>query len=273
MSAYAQGHTQSAAKFLAVNGFIRNDGVQLCMERRGNGPAHVLMLHGWISARRMWYDVAERIDADRFTLHLLDFRGCGLSDRPMLGHDLEGYASDARAAMEAIGQPLLIAGHSMGGKIAQYIAAERPPQLRKLVLVAPGTAKGGTGTGRQRERALDAFGSRAKIEAFQRAAMGAEIRPEAMQRVIDDALAVQRESWFGWYDHGRYVDFFDRLQHIGVPALCIGGGKDPLIPPNRLKREVAQPIHDSLLVTLRDAGHNLPIEAPGEIASAVTQFA
>jgi len=35
--------------------FVENGGVQLCMERRGNGPRHVLFLHGWISARRMWY--------------------------------------------------------------------------------------------------------------------------------------------------------------------------------------------------------------------------
>lgn len=253
--------------------FIDNEGVQLCMERRGSGSANVLFLHGWISSRRMWYDVAERLDPERFSMYLLDFRGCGLSDRPMHGHDLEGYASDMRAAMNAVGEPVIVAGHSMGGKIAQYVAAGRPPQLRKLILVAPGTAKGGSGTERQRERALDAFGSRSKIQAFQRAAMGVAVRPDTMQRIVDDALAVQRESWFGWYDNGRFADFFDRLQHIAVPALCIGGGKDPLIPPSRLKREVAQPIRGSLLVTLRDAGHNLPVETPDDIASAVTRFA
>lgn len=243
------------------------------MEDRGSGPVHVLFLHGWISARRMWYDVVERLDPERFTMHLLDFRGCGLSDRPMDGHNLEGYATDARAAIEAIGEPVIVAGHSMGGKIAQYIAAERLAHVRKLILVAPGTAKGGSGTQRQRERALGAFGSRTKIEAFQRAAMGIDVSPQTMQRIVDDALTVQHESWYGWYDNGRFADFFDRLQSIEVPALCVGGGKDPLIPPSRLKREVAQPIRGSLLVTLRDAGHNLPVEMPDEIASAVARFA
>lgn len=252
--------------------FIDNHGVQLCVERRGTGATHILFLHGWISARRMWYDVTERLDPGRFTMHLLDFRGCGLSDRPMHGHDLEGYASDARAAMASIGEPLIVAGHSMGGKIAQYIACEQPATLRKLILAAPGTARGGSGTERQRERALGAFGSRAKIEAFQRAAMGIALRDDAMERIVDDALAVQRESWFGWYDNGRFSDFFDRLHGIEAPALCIGGAKDPLIPPSRLKREVAQPIRGSLLVTLREAGHNLPVETPDELAAAITRF-
>src|SRR5690242_3262786 len=120
--------------------FIDNGGIQLCMERRGSGGAHVLFLHGWISARRMWYDVADRLDPQQFTLHLLDFRGNGLSDRPEAGHDLQGYVSDARVALARIDSPVVIAAHSMGAKVAQYLAGERPANLAKLVLVAPGTA-------------------------------------------------------------------------------------------------------------------------------------
>ncbi|MDE2573246.1 MAG: alpha/beta fold hydrolase, partial [bacterium] len=82
--------------------FIDNGGVQLCVESRGEGARHVLFVHGWISSRRMWYHLAELLDPAAFTLHLLDFRGAGRSDRPAQGHDLEGYASDLRAAIAAI---------------------------------------------------------------------------------------------------------------------------------------------------------------------------
>lgn len=253
-------------------GFIDNAGVQLCMERRGNGPRHVLMLHGWISARRMWYDVADRLDPQRFTLHLLDFRGNGLSDRPETGHDLQGYVSDARAALASIDAPVLLAGHSMGGKVAQFLAGERPANLEKLLLVAPGTASGGRLSERHRAAALQTFGSRAKIEAFQRAAMARTPEPAVMQRIVDDALVSQREHWYGWYDNGRFTEFMDRLKRIDVPTLCIGGAKDPLVPPSRLRRDVTAAISGSLLVTLREAGHNLPVEAPDEIAQAFTSF-
>lgn len=221
----------------------------------------------------MWYDVAERLDADRFTFHLLDFRGCGLSDRPAHGHDLEGYVSDARAALASIDAPVVVVGHSMGGKVAQYLAAEHPANLEKLILVAPGTAHGGRGTERQRTAALDTYGSRVKIEAFQQAAMGIAVSPDAMSRIVDDALIAQREHWSGWYDNGRFMDFRDRLAQIAIPTLCIGGEKDPLVPPTRIKREVAQAISGSLFVTLRNAGHNLPLEAPAEIAGAIARFA
>lgn len=252
--------------------FVDNQGVQLCVERRGSGPRHVLFLHGWISARRMWYDVAERLDPQRFTLHLLDFRGNGASDRPAHGHDLPGYVSDARTALQSIDAPVTIAAHSMGGKVAQYLASEHPANLEKLVLVAPGTASGGGQSERHRQAALDTYGSRAKIEAFQRAAMTRILEPAAMDRMVEDALIAQREHWYGWYDHGRFVEFMERLHSINVPTLCIGGAKDPLAPPSRLKRDVAQAINGCLHVTLRDAGHNLPAEAPLEIAQALLSF-
>lgn len=253
-------------------GFIDNAGVQLCMERRGSGPRHVLMLHGWISARRMWYDVADRLDPNQFTLHLLDFRGNGLSDRPEHGHDLHGYVSDARAALASIDAPVVLAGHSMGGKVAQFLASERPDNLEKLLLVAPGTASGGRSSERHREAALRTFGSRAKIETFQRAAMARTLEPAVMRRIVDDALVSQREHWYGWYDNGRFAEFTDRLKRIAVPTLCIGGAKDPLVPPSRLRRDVSALISGCLLVTLREAGHNLPVEAPDEIAQAIMSF-
>lgn len=252
--------------------FVDNAGVRLCMERRGNGPQHVLFLHGWISARRMWYDVADRLDPERFTLHLLDFRGNGSSDRPRDGHNLEGYASDTRAALRHIGVPAVVAGHSMGGKVAQYVAAEHPENLQKLILVAPGTASGGRGTERHRTMALETYGSRVKIEAFQRAAMARALEPAVMERIVEDALVSQYEHWSGWYENGRFTEFLERARSIDVPVLCIGGAKDPLLPPARLKRDVAQVISGALLVTLRDAGHNLPVETPAEIAQAILSF-
>jgi pimeloyl-ACP methyl ester carboxylesterase len=249
--------------------FVDNAGVQLCVERRGDGPRHVLFLHGWISARRMWYDVADRLDASRFTLHLADFRGCGSSDRPQQGHDLEGYLSDARSLLASIDAPVLLAGHSMGGKVAQYLASERPANLEKLVLVAPGTASGGRGSERQRLAASETYGSRMKIEAFQRAGMARPVGDDTMQRLVDDALTAQREHWQGWYDNGRFVAFIERLSQIAVPVLCIGGDKDALVPPARLRRDVAQAISGCIMVTLRNAGHNLPVETPDEIAQAI----
>ncbi len=256
----------------SVHRFIQNGDVTLCCEQRGDGRRHLLFLHGWISARRMWDDVVRRLDPARYTSTMLDFRGCGLSDRPSHGHDLEGYASDVRTALASIDAPVTIVAHSMGAKLAQYVASERPANLVRLILVAPGSAKASRFPEKHRQLTLAAYGSRERIEAFQRAAMAREVPPESMRRIVNDALVAQYDHWIGWYERGRGVDFFDRLPAIAVPTLAIAGAKDPIAPLLRVKRDVADAISGALFVSLRVAAHNLPVEAPSEIASAVERF-
>ncbi|GAC1402478.1 MAG: alpha/beta hydrolase [Candidatus Velthaea sp.] len=251
--------------------YVRNGDMSLALETRGCGPVNVLCLHGWISSRRMWFDVADRLDPARYTLHLLDLRGAGLSDRPPTGHDLPGYASDVRAALASIDAPVTLVAHSMGGKIAQFVALEPPANLQRLVLLAPASAKGTRLDEKHRSLALDAFGSRTRIERFQRGAMTRPISAASMERIVNDALGAQREAWFGWYEHGRTADFFDRLGEIALPTVIVGGDCDPLAPPSRV-RTTAQAIRGALAVFLHDVGHNLPVEAPGEIAQLIDRL-
>jgi len=220
----------------------------------------------------MWYDVVDRLDVANFTVDLVDFRGCGRSVRPEAGHYLGGYASDLRAALASVPGPAAIVAHSMGGRIAQFIATERPGNLRRMILVAPGVAAASRLNEKQRALALSAFGSREKIERFQRAAMGGNVEGESMARIVDDALVCQREVWF-MAPGGRTVDFSSRRAQIGVPVLAIAAEKDPLAPPSRVKRDVASAIPGCVFLMLRHAGHNLPVEAPDEIAGAVDRFA
>jgi pimeloyl-ACP methyl ester carboxylesterase len=251
--------------------WVKNGSLQLCCEVRGHGARHVLFAHGWISSRRMWYDVAERLERELFTLHLFDLRGCGLSDRPRTPDDLAEYASDLRTVLATIDAPVTLVGHSLGGRLAQYVATERPANLERLILVAPGTAKSLRFTPQRRAQASETYGSREHIERFQRAAMYREVAPEVMERIVDDALVASYEHWVGGEERGR-IDFSDRLASINVPTLAIAGSNDPLAPPSRVKREVTGAIHDALFVLLRDAGHNLPIETPDDIAEAVRRF-
>jgi pimeloyl-ACP methyl ester carboxylesterase len=220
----------------------------------------------------MWHDVVGRLDPAQFTSFLLDVRGCGSSDRPRVGHHLEGYASDVYAALDGMSQPVLLVGHSMGGKLAQYVAADRPSTIERMILVAPGTASAGKASEQHRELTLQAFGYRERIERFQRAAMRRPIEAPVMERIVEDALFASFDHWIGWYDHGRLADFSERLRSISVPVLAVAGGADPLVSASRIKHEVVDAIDGALFVMLRDAGHNLPIEAPEDIAEAVRRF-
>ncbi len=252
--------------------FVQNGDVRLSLEQRGDGPQHILFAHGWISSRRMWYEVTERLDPAHYSMHLFDFRGCGYSDRPQEGHDLEGYASDLRAVMAAVDAPLTLVAHSMGGKVAQYVAAEQPANLERLILIAPGTARAARENERQRRTAWAAIGNRERIAAFQRAAMVRELSPAVTERILEDALIAQPEHWMGWYERGRTDAFPERLASIVVPTLAIAGDRDPVVSAAAVKRDVVAAIDGALAVVLRACGHNIPVECPAEIVEAIEVF-
>ena len=220
----------------------------------------------------MWYDVVDRLDPLETTASLFDFRGAGLSDRPLDGHDLTGYASDLRCAIASIASPIEVVAHSMGAKVAQYVALDPPPNLHRLILIAPGSARAARPNERHRAEADAAFGRRTRIAAFQRTAMVREPSAETMERLIEDALIVQREAWYGWYERGRTADFIDRVPSIRVPTIAVAGDRDPLAPPLRVHHDVVERIPRARLVTFHEIGHNLPVEAPDELAGLLRQI-
>ena len=176
-----------------------------------------------------------------------------------------------RAAVATLGEDITVVAHSAGGKVAQYVATDAPANLARLVLLAPGTARGISANPKHRVLTERAFGSRRRIEAFQRGAMARDVSEEAMERIVDDALVAQREAWFGWYDNGRTASFADRIGGVRVPTSVLVGDADPLTPASRLQREVVDLIPGATLTVLAGVGHNIPIEAPGAVAAVVEQ--
>lgn len=247
---------------------LMNGDIQLLGEQRLAGPVHVVFAHGWISSRRMWHEVLRELDPS-ISATAFDFRGCGESDRTLVGHNLDGYASDLRCVLASIPGPVTLVGHSMGARIAQYVATAPPANLDGLLLVAPGVACTTVTVPRHRELTARAYGSRRRILAFQRGAMARNIADHIVEKIVEDALIAQREHWFGWYDQGRTLDFSRDLQSVILPVEVVAGGADPLIPVGRVQREVVDLFSGVQLTVVPDAGHNLAVEAPQIIVERI----
>ncbi len=252
--------------------YVDNNGVSLRVDRFGHGPEQLLFCHGWISSRRMFHGLVGKLDATKFTLHLMDFRGCGLSDRVDVGHDLAGYASDLRTVLASISGEVTLIAHSMGARVAMVVAAERPKNLRRLILLAPGSPLSVRVDPRHYALMAQAYGVRARLAPFIAGSMAAHREAEIVERLVDDALVAQREHWFGWYDHGRREDILHLLPSISVPTLILSGSRDPLVSVGMLKRTLAPAIGGASLIQLKNVGHNLAIEAPDDVCEAIVRF-
>ena len=109
----------------------------------GNAPrGAVLYVHGF-SDYFFQRHMAERFAAEGYALYALDLRKYGRSLRPHqhanFCKSLTEYYADIGAAIEVIGGPLLLAGHSMGGLVASLYAheGERRSEVQALWLNSP----------------------------------------------------------------------------------------------------------------------------------------
>ena len=102
----------------------------------------VLYVHGFIDYFFQRH-LAERFAAEGWAFYALDLRKHGRSLRPYqhpnFCKSINEYYADITKALEAIADPVLLAGHSTGGLVCALYAhaAERPGQVRALWLNSP----------------------------------------------------------------------------------------------------------------------------------------
>lgn len=105
---------------------------------------HVVLIHGsWVSATA-WNDMATLFEHLGFVVHTptLRFHELPLAEgAAKLGSvSLDDYVEDIRGLVRGLSAPPLLVGHSLGGLIAQLVAAKVPHT--GLVLLAPAPAAG-----------------------------------------------------------------------------------------------------------------------------------
>jgi non-heme chloroperoxidase len=113
------------------------DHVDIFFKDWGSGHP-VLFSHGWPLTADAWDDalmfVAER--GYRGIAH--DRRGGGRSSQPWEGNDLDSYADDLAALIEALDlHDIVLVGHSTGGgEITRYVGRHGTARVAKMVLVS-----------------------------------------------------------------------------------------------------------------------------------------
>ncbi len=110
------------------------------LDHGGNKPV-LIMLHGLTANAHAFDGLMAAGLGDTLRVISPDLRGNGLSDEPAFRYTVEDHAEDILGLIKHIGQEkVYLAGHSYGGYVAFYIAANYPEVVEKLVILDAATS-------------------------------------------------------------------------------------------------------------------------------------
>jgi pimeloyl-ACP methyl ester carboxylesterase len=117
-------------------------------ELAGTGPAiactdtgdehgrPLIMLHGLSASSTSWAPVMERT-ASGWRSYAVDLRGHGRSARTPGRYRLDDYIDDVDRLLQAVGEPAVVVGHSLGAVVAASLAQDRHPLVAAVFLEDP----------------------------------------------------------------------------------------------------------------------------------------
>lgn len=254
---------------------MRGRTVDLNVERGGKGPP-IVLLHGLADDHRLWRHVAPLLRARSETI-AVDLPGHGRSGPIPDGASIGWFADEVLGLIDRLGlADPIVAGLSMGGGVAQYLAIAAPGRLRGLVLVSTSPVFPDPTVRRFTERAdlAERDGMAAVVEVtvprwFTPAFTIAH--PEEVAATRATVLATDPVQFARASRANAARDCVDGLAAINCPVLFVGGLDDPADPARAVaiyRREV----RDLTVELLPGASHLVPVETPERFATIVQAF-
>jgi pimeloyl-ACP methyl ester carboxylesterase len=257
---------------MAMSEITFPDGRSLEYHIIGTGGSPVLLLHGYLDSHKSFFRLFEALSA-RHTLYTPDQRGHGGSAEAG-DYSIAGFTADAIALLEQLGLgPVHIAGHSLGGIVAQRIAAARPDLVRSLALIS--TARGAANNPALAEAApllatLEGAVPDELAREFQAATTYTILPEEVFKVYLNETskvpLAVWRGALAGLLGEPPPPDAPQTL-----PALILWGENDSLFTAQD-QAALRQHLPQARVQNFPETGHAPNWERPAETAAALLSF-
>ncbi|MGX9353986.1 alpha/beta fold hydrolase [Roseobacteraceae bacterium S113] len=197
-----------------------------------------------------------------------DKSGHGLSEAGALS--MADFASDLASLMDELGlRDTMICGVSVGGMIAQALAAARPDLLAGLVLCNTSHRIGTPEIWAERIAALDKSCLEEMADDILDRWFTQTFRDECRDLVSGYRMMLTRTPKDGYRAVCaaiRGADLTQTTSRLSCPTLCVAGTEDKATPPE-IVRTMSDLIHRAEYVCLEDVGHLPCIEVPDQLAA------
>ena len=233
----------------------------------GRPPVEVVALHGW-RRDHTDYEQLGSLWMDDCAIIAPDLPGFGATPPPGLAWDSAQYAKLISILIEdEIGAPVVVLGHSFGGRVAVRLAASRPDLVKSLVLTGAPLAAPRSTTQRQKKpqiaityrvaRQMEKLGlvSVDRMERIRKRYGSPDYAHASgiMRKVLVNLLA---------------ETYSDDLAKFACSVHLVWGEEDTEVPIG-VARSIAHAVPGSQLTELPGIGHFVPTDAPTALAKVV----
>jgi len=245
------GATEPAARVVAASDatvgktIATADGTRIFYKDWGSGKP-IVFSHGWPLTADAWDSQMLFLGLKGFRVIAHDRRGHGRSEQTWTGNDMDTYADDLAALMEALDlKDVMLVGHSTGGgEVARYIGRHGTKRVSKAVLIGSVTPimlktaanPGGLAIGVFDDIRKNVVADRAEFYKQLAVPFYNYNKPGAKmsQGVIDSFF---RQGMLGGIK-GQYdcikqfseTDFTGDLKKMTIPTLILHGDGDQIVP-------------------------------------------
>ena len=230
-------------------------------------PTPVVLLHGFAATPRHWDRVLDELPPERFEPLALDLAEADPTTPA-------GVCALVRAATDA---SFVLAGYSMGGRLALHAALAMPERVRRLVLISTSA-----GIEDAAQRGARAAADEALATAIEDGPIDSFIeRWRAVALFADDPEWVQSEvaqderrcapaalaACLRGLGAGVMAPMWERLGELRMPVAILAGARD--VAYAQAARRLAGAISGSTLRVLDGVGHRVALESPDAVARAL----
>jgi len=267
--------TSSIASARTASTITTADGVQLYYKDWGpkDGPV-VTFSHGWPLNSDSWESQMLFLASEGYRVVAHDRRGHGRSSQTWEGNDMDHYADDLAAVIEALDlKDVTLVGFSTGGgEVVRYIGRHGTERVKKAVLVSavpPMMLKTADNPG---GLPLEVFDGIRKVSLEDRAQLYLDLasgpfygfnRPGAKvsQGLIDNwraqGLQAGHKNTYDSIAAFSATDFRGDLKKFDVPTLVIHGDDDQIVPLDSSGKASAALVKGAKLIVYPGAPHGL----------------
>lgn len=249
------------------------DGFDLAVQTGGvTGAPAVFLLQGQANSHVWWDGLREGLESEFQTL-TMDYRGTGASRGTLASWTTASFAADVADVMDSAGiTKAFVYGTSMGGRVAQILAAHYPDRVTALVLAS--TSPGGPNAiGRSPE--VNQVLARATAIERVNILHGLFYTPDWPHSPQDSSLlgdaTMSQQELAAHRKASRQHDAWELLPSITVPTLVLHG-EDDLMTPVKNARLLAGRIPTARLQVYPGSRHGFFEEFASQVTPAVLEF-